>query len=78
MFRLWTVPDMDRIYEFLEEKKPASAVIAGGGFIGMEMAEAFRSAASRTTMVELLPQVMSTMDPEFGAMIARQAGTRTA
>ncbi len=72
VFRLWTVPDMDRISEFLEEKKPASAVIAGGGFIGMEMAEAFSRRGIRTTMVELLSQVMSTMDPEFGAMISRR------
>ena len=72
VFRLWTVPDMDRIHEFIEEKKPASAVIAGGGFIGLEMAEAFHKRGVATTVVELLPRVMSTMDPEFGAMIARR------
>lgn len=70
VFRLWTVPDMDRLSAFLEEKKPTTAVIAGGGFIGMEMAEAFHRRAIRTTMVELLPQVMSTMDPEFAGLIA--------
>jgi NADPH-dependent 2,4-dienoyl-CoA reductase/sulfur reductase-like enzyme/rhodanese-related sulfurtransferase len=70
VFRLWTVPDMDRIVEFLEKKAPASAVIAGGGFIGMEMAEAFVQRGISTTLVELLPRVMSTMDPEFGGMIA--------
>ncbi len=58
VFRLWTVPDMDRIHEFLEEKKPASAVIAGGGFIGLEMAEAFHKRAVATTVVELLPRVI--------------------
>ena len=72
VFRLWTVPDMDRIHESLEQKKPASAVIAGGGFIGLEMAEAFRKRGVATTVVELLPRVMSTMDPEFGGMIARR------
>jgi NADPH-dependent 2,4-dienoyl-CoA reductase/sulfur reductase-like enzyme/rhodanese-related sulfurtransferase len=71
VFRLWTVADMDRIHEFIEEKKPASAVIAGGGFIGLEMAEAFYKRGVATTVVELLPRVMSAMDPEFGAMIAR-------
>ncbi|HTO22423.1 MAG TPA: FAD-dependent oxidoreductase, partial [Spirochaetia bacterium] len=75
VFRLWTVPDMDRIQAFLEEKKPASAVIAGGGFIGMEMAEAFRKRGVQTTMVELLPRVMSTMDPEFGGLIASRLET---
>jgi len=72
VFRLWTVPDMDRIMEFIEEKRPATAVIAGGGFIGMEMAEALVHRGISTTVVELLPRVMSTMDPEFGGMIARR------
>ncbi len=40
VFTLWTVPDMDRVQQFLEREKPTSAVIAGGGFIGLEMAEA--------------------------------------
>ncbi len=71
VFRLWTVPDMDKIVDFIETKTPASAVIAGGGFIGMEMAEAFVRRGIPTTLVELLPRVMSTMDPEFGALIAR-------
>jgi NADPH-dependent 2,4-dienoyl-CoA reductase/sulfur reductase-like enzyme/rhodanese-related sulfurtransferase len=72
VFRLWTVPDMDRIIGFLEENAPKTAVIAGGGFIGMEMAEAFVRRGISTTIVELLPRVMSTMDPEFGGMIARR------
>ncbi len=71
VFRLWTVPDMDRIVAFLDAHAPASALIAGGGFIGMEMAEAFVQRGIATTVVELLPRVMSTMDPEFGGMIAR-------
>jgi len=70
VFRLWTVPDMDRIMDFIDKNSPASAVIAGGGFIGMEMAEAFVQRGMKTTIVELLPRVMSTMDPEFGGMIA--------
>jgi len=72
VFRLWTMPDMDRILAFIEADAPASAVIAGGGFIGMEMAEAFVRRGISTTLVELLPRVMSTMDPEFGGMIARR------
>ncbi|MGO9308244.1 MAG: FAD-dependent oxidoreductase [Spirochaetia bacterium] len=76
VFRLWTVPDMDRILEFLEAEAPASALIAGGGFVGMEMAEAFVRRGIPTTLVELLPRVMSTMDPEFGGMIARRLEAR--
>ena len=70
VFRLWTVPDMDAIHEFVENRKPATAVIAGGGFIGLEMAEAFAKRGIATTVVELMPQVMSVMDREFGGMIA--------
>lgn len=71
VFRLWTVPDMDAVHEFVEKEKPATAVIAGGGFIGLEMAEAFAKRGITTTVVELLPRVMPAMDPEFGGMIAR-------
>lgn len=72
VFKLWTIPDMDRIHKFIEEKKPATAVIAGGGFIGLEMAEALHARGISVTVVELAPQVMITMDPEFGMMV--QAG----
>ena len=70
VFRLWTVPDMDRIHEFIEAEKPDTAVVVGGGFIGLEMAEAFTRRGLATTVVELLPRVMAGMDPEFGGMIA--------
>jgi NADPH-dependent 2,4-dienoyl-CoA reductase/sulfur reductase-like enzyme/rhodanese-related sulfurtransferase len=70
VFKLWTVPDVDRIKAYIEAKAPRSALIAGGGFIGLEMAEAFRERGLATTVVELMPRIMSTMDPEFGAMIA--------
>ena len=70
VFKLWNVPDADRIQAFLEEKKPGTAVIIGAGFIGIEMAEAFVRRGIDTTVVELLPQVMSTMDPELGGLVA--------
>ncbi len=70
VFRMWTVPDMDRIHAFIESTKPSTGVIAGGGFIGLEMAEAFVRRGIATTMVELLPRLMSGMDPEFGGLIA--------
>jgi NADPH-dependent 2,4-dienoyl-CoA reductase/sulfur reductase-like enzyme/rhodanese-related sulfurtransferase len=69
VFRLWTVPDMDRIHEYLASAKPSTAVIVGGGFIGLEMAEAFTKRGIRTSIVELLPTVMAAMDPEFGGLI---------
>jgi NADPH-dependent 2,4-dienoyl-CoA reductase/sulfur reductase-like enzyme/rhodanese-related sulfurtransferase len=70
VFKLWTIPDVDAIKAYLEARSPGSALIAGGGFIGLEMAEAFRERGLATTVVELMPRIMSTMDPEFGTMIA--------
>jgi len=68
-FRLWTVPDMDRIQAFLQTQAPRTAVVAGGGFIGLEMAEAFHRRGLRVTVVELAPQILATLDPD----VARQA-----
>jgi NADPH-dependent 2,4-dienoyl-CoA reductase/sulfur reductase-like enzyme/rhodanese-related sulfurtransferase len=72
VFKLWTVPDVDRLDGFLRESKPRSAVVVGGGFIGLEMAEAFQKRGLATTVVELAPTVMPVMDPEFGRQIARE------
>ncbi len=72
VFRLWNVPDMDRLDGFIEASKPRTAVVVGGGFIGLEMAEAFRKRGLETTVVELLPSVMAVMDREFGQDIARE------
>jgi NADPH-dependent 2,4-dienoyl-CoA reductase/sulfur reductase-like enzyme/rhodanese-related sulfurtransferase len=74
VFRLWTVPDMDRMHDYIQTQKPASAVVVGGGFIGLEMAEAFAKRGLKTTVVEMLPTVMATMDREFGVSIAAELG----
>jgi rhodanese-related sulfurtransferase len=53
--------------------------VAGGGFIGLEMAEAFRERGLDVTVVELLPRLMGAMDGEFGSMIEaklREKGVR--
>ena len=70
VFKLWTVPDTDRLHSFLVEAKPKTALVVGGGFIGLEMAEAFRRRGLATTVVELLPTLMGVMDPAFGVAIA--------
>lgn len=70
VFKLWTVPDMDRLDGFIAEMKPRHAVVVGGGFIGLEMAEAFRARGLETAVVELLPTVMGVMDREFGVQVA--------
>ena len=70
VFKLWTVPDMDRIDTFIRERKPQTAVVVGGGFIGLEMAEALAQRGLQVAVVELAPTVMSVLDPEFGRRVA--------
>ncbi|HEX7599322.1 MAG TPA: FAD-dependent oxidoreductase [Polyangia bacterium] len=70
VFKLWTVPDMDRMHAFIENSQPRTAVVVGGGFVGLEMAEALQKRGLATTVVELLPNVMATMDPEMGHQVA--------
>ena len=72
VFKLWTVPDMDRLHDHIEQAKPKRAVVVGGGFIGLEMAEAFCKRGIEVTVVELLPTVMAVMDREFGALVAEE------
>lgn len=69
VFTLWTIPDMDRIEAFLKEKQPKTAVVAGGGFVGLEMIEALRARGLDVSLVELAPQPLITMDVEFGRRI---------
>lgn len=71
VFRLWTIPDMDRINNYLTESGAQSAVVVGGGFIGLETAEAFIKRGLSTSIVELTDQLMPPADPEFGAQIEK-------
>ncbi len=75
VFRLWTVPDMDRIQKHLLEGQPRSAVIVGGGFIGLEAAEALSRRGLQVSIVELAPQILTTMDREFGERARRHLDT---
>ncbi len=54
------------------ERGPASAVVVGAGYIGLEMVEALRTRGLDVTLVEQLPQVLSTVDPELGALVAEE------
>src|SRR3989339_377055 len=67
VFRLWTIPDMDAINAFIADAGATSAVVVGGGFIGLETAEAFIARGLSTSIVELTDQLMPPADPEFGA-----------
>ncbi|MFI8684625.1 CoA-disulfide reductase [Rossellomorea sp. NPDC077527] len=72
VFTLRNVPDTDRIKAWVDETKPEEAVIIGGGFIGLEMAENLHHRGVNVTVVELGNQVMAPIDYEMAAIVHRE------
>lgn len=70
IFTLSTLQDGIRVRAYVDETRPSRAVVVGGGYIGLEMAEAFVSRGIETTMVEQLPEVMSTLDLDMGHLVS--------
>ncbi|KAB0300234.1 CoA-disulfide reductase [Vibrio fortis] len=62
---LRNIPDMDRIIKTIQMNKPEHATVVGGGFIGLEMMEAFHQLGSKTTLIEMADQVMTPVDREM-------------
>jgi NADPH-dependent 2,4-dienoyl-CoA reductase/sulfur reductase-like enzyme len=56
----------------LEEVRPATAVIVGAGYVGLEMAEGLTATGVAVTQFERLPEVLPTVDPELGALVHAQ------
>ena len=69
VFTLRSIPDMDRINDFVTEKQAARAVVVGGGFIGLEIAENLQDRGVQVTIIEMLDQVMAPIDYEMAAMV---------
>lgn len=69
IFHLRTIPDSDSIKEIVDSRKPQSAVIVGGGYIGLEMAENLFLKGVNTTVLEMAHQVMAPLDPEMAAIV---------
>lgn len=67
---LRNLEDMDRIIRSMENK--TSAAVIGGGYIGLEMAEALREKKFETTLIELAPQVMGPADPEMATVLHQE------
>ena len=79
LFTLRTVEDTLRIRRFVEQARPRSAVLAGGGFIGLEMAENLRDLGLDVTIVQRPQQLMNPFDPEMASFIhgkMRQRGVK--
>ncbi len=69
IFTLWTIPDSDKIKAFIDDNGPASAVVIGGGFIGLEMAENLRERGLEVAIVEMLDQILPPLDREMASIV---------
>lgn len=69
VFTLWTVPDTDKIHNFIQKNNPKHAVVAGGGFIGLEMAENLHELGIKVTLVEFANQVMPPLDKDMAKLV---------
>ena len=79
VFTLRTVEDTVRIKEYIKTHAPKSAVLAGGGFIGLELAENLRELGMEVTMVQRPKQLMNPFDADMAAFIhaeVRKHGVR--
>ncbi len=71
VFTLRNIPDALRIKTFIENKKPKSAVVIGGGYIGIEMAENLKEAGLKVSVVELADHLIAPLDFDMAAEVHR-------
>jgi NADPH-dependent 2,4-dienoyl-CoA reductase/sulfur reductase-like enzyme/rhodanese-related sulfurtransferase len=69
VFAVRSIPDSRAIRTWIGERGARTAVVVGGGFIGLEMAENLVRRGLTVTVLEKLPQVMPTLDPEMAAPV---------
>ena len=69
LFTLRNIPDTDKIKNYVDKQKPKKAVVVGGGFIGIEMAENLVDRGIEVTIVEMSNQVMAPIDFEMASIL---------
>ncbi|MBC7238122.1 MAG: FAD-dependent oxidoreductase, partial [Chloroflexi bacterium] len=72
VFPLRWVPDSIAVREFIEQYKPERAVIVGGGYIGLEMVDAFLLRGLAVTIVDHNPTLLKTVEAPLGERIAEE------
>ncbi|MGE5593325.1 MAG: FAD-dependent oxidoreductase [Betaproteobacteria bacterium] len=79
VFTLVSVEDGDKLRSFLDERKPTNAVVIGGGFIGLEAADALLERGLGVTLVEMMDHLLPPVDGEMAEPLAahlRDKGAR--
>lgn len=69
LFSLRTVEDTFRIRSFVERNRPKTAVLAGGGFISLEMAENLAEMGVEVTILQRIPQLMNPLDYDMATFL---------
>jgi NADPH-dependent 2,4-dienoyl-CoA reductase/sulfur reductase-like enzyme len=70
IFGVQVLDDGREIHDVMDSRAPRTAVVVGGGYIGLEMAEAFQLSGLEVAVVELAAEPMSTLDPDMGSLVA--------
>lgn len=70
VYGVQTLDDGERLLEVAERGGCGEVVVVGGGYIGLEIAEAFLHRGCRVTVVEASPEVMGTLDPDMGRLVS--------
>ncbi len=73
IFTLRTVEDTFRIKKYIEESKPKTAVVVGGGYVGFEMAENLRSLGTEVSIVEQSDHLLAPFDSDMASFIHSEA-----
>ena len=73
---LHSMGDTFAVMRTLEQAAPASAVIVGAGYIGLEMADALTVRGLQVIQMEQLPEVLPTVDPQLGALVHAELASR--
>lgn len=72
IFTLRNIPDTDAVKKYVDEIKPQRAVVVGGGFIGLEMAENLHERGVKVSLVEMAEQVMAPLDYEMAQVVHKE------
>jgi NADPH-dependent 2,4-dienoyl-CoA reductase/sulfur reductase-like enzyme/rhodanese-related sulfurtransferase len=71
-FPLRTIPEMDAMQKWIARPEVKRAVVVGGGFIGLEIAEQLKHRGLDVSLAEFAPQIMLPLDPEMAALLQEQ------